>query len=62
MTQRNEKRLPLTEKEKLDAGFYVPFFTPKRGKCSEGRWFTPYFAAPEGIDINTTKRRTEQAR
>jgi hypothetical protein len=38
----------------------VPFFAPKRGKSSEGRWFTPYFAAPEGID--TTKRRTEPAR
>jgi hypothetical protein len=61
MTQRNEKRVPLTEREKLEAGFYVPFFAPKRGKSGEGRWFTPYFAAPEGIDINS-KRRTETAR
>jgi hypothetical protein len=62
MTQRNEKRVPLTEQEKIDAGFYVPFFAPRRGKSSEGRWFTPYFGTPEGIDINTTKRRAEPAR
>ncbi|WP_134495453.1 hypothetical protein [Microvirga pakistanensis] len=62
MTQRNEKHLLLIEQQKIDAGFYVPFFAPKRGKSSEGRWFTPYFPAPEGIGINTTKRRTESAR
>jgi hypothetical protein len=60
MTQRQEKRVPLTEQEKIAAGYFVPFFAPKREKSSEGRWFTPYFAAPEGID--TTKRRAEPAR
>jgi hypothetical protein len=62
MTQKNEKRVPLTEQEKLDAGFHVPFFAPRRGKSSEGRWFTPYFAAPEGIDVDTNKRRIRQTR
>jgi hypothetical protein len=57
MTQSNEKHWASTEREKIAAGFHVPFFAPERGKSFEGRVFTPHFAAPEGRDINTTKRR-----
>jgi hypothetical protein len=62
MTQTDKKRVPLTEREKLEAGFYVPFFAPKRGKNCEGSWFTPHFPSPEGAGLKTTKRRTEQPR
>ena len=61
MTQRNDKRVPLTEQGKLDTVFYAPIFTSARRRSSEGRVFTPYFSVPEGKDINTIKRRIGSA-
>ena len=62
MTQRNENRVPLTERGKIDAELYVPFFASERRKSFAGRVFTPYFSVPEGKDINTTKRRIGSVR
>jgi hypothetical protein len=62
MTQKSERRKHLTEREKLDTGFYVPFFARERGKSFEGQVFTPYFRVPAAMDINSSKRHAAQTR